>query len=193
MRCSVLRSQWCQSGVNFTLVSSSTKDSSRDSTSFIARYPSSTSSSAWARSALRRKTNVRSAFPGVSGYLTTMFSILSGTWITFSTSLSSICLRTELSASAAALTESSSAPLRQVRRARSLPLTCTAMVTSFSTLLSGSKSGHGAFKTNYLLPRACHSSSEICGANGASSRINRLKVSMDTPPCAFASLTKIMS
>src|SRR5918995_1643802 len=108
--------------------------------------------------ALRCETKVRSALPRVSGYLTTRFSILFGTWITFSISLSSICLRTELLASAAALTESSSAPIRQMRRARNLPLTCTATVTSFSALLSGSKSGHGAFKTNSLLPRACHSS-----------------------------------
>lgn len=50
---------------------------------------------------------------------------------------------------------------------RTLPLKLTIIFTSSSLRYFSSYSGHLASHTLPLLPRACHSSSAICGANGA--------------------------
>src|SRR2546428_4927141 len=57
-------------------------------------------------------------------------------------------------------------------RSRTLPSTWTTRVTSFTAASAGSKAGQPCRCTEPLPPRRSHSSSAMCGANGASRRIS---------------------
>src|SRR5579859_1043522 len=115
----------------------------------------------------------------------TMLTSLPGTTITFATRFPPSAALTFGLASAACFRASSAAPAGSSRRSRTLPSTWTTRVMATSRAASGSKAGQVWAWTEPWPPRRCHSSSAMCGANGASSRMSASVAASRLGPLAW--------
>ena len=119
---------------------------------------------------------------GVVDYTTT-FTILFGTTITFFGVLPAIHFSAALSVRARRSTSALSVPTATSMLKRGLPLNITVYFTLLSLRYSSLKAGHCASHTVPSWPSTCHSSSQMCGANGASTTIRSLKMALLTHFC----------
>ncbi len=101
---------------------------------------------------------------------TTTLTILFGTTITRLGALPASARTISGSANAAVSATSLGVSLANCKVPRSLPLSCTAMVTVSSTKSASSASGQGELASSDLWPSACHSSSARCGVIGPARR-----------------------
>src|SRR5438094_3528513 len=121
------------------------------------------------------------------GHRVTILTKRSATTMTFFGEAPASAARTFGLARAALRSASSEEPAGATIRPRSLPFTCTTMVSSAGAAISSSYVGQRCWCTEPWPPRLCQSSSVMCGAKGASSRTIVAMPSSRLGPAPFCS------